>query len=181
MPIADTSFVIDLMRRDQGAISLYEEYEQRGIALQTTGITALELYKGAFISGTAQNRLKVAALLELFTALPIRSVWQDLIGTCTAWRCNRRFWRGYRNPGPPDRWRDHYPGPAFLKNPSSENHFILTRKPRQWSHDALVRLTLPDDANIYASQYQLYLPSKEELKRKLIEWSESAPDTPDAG
>ena len=44
-------------------------------------------------------------------------------------------------------------------------------------NDALVRLTLPDDANIYASQYQLYLPSKEELKRKLIEWSESAPDT----
>jgi len=41
-------------------------------------------------------------------------------------------------------------------------------------NDALVELTLPKDANIYASQYQLYLPSKEELKRKLIEWSESA-------
>ena len=48
-------------------------------------------------------------------------------------------------------------------------------------NDALVRLTLPDDANIYASQYQLYLPSKEELKKKLIEWSESAPDALDAG
>jgi predicted nuclease of restriction endonuclease-like (RecB) superfamily len=45
-------------------------------------------------------------------------------------------------------------------------------------NDALVRLTLPEDANIYASQYQLYLPSKEELKRKLIEWSESLPETP---
>jgi predicted nuclease of restriction endonuclease-like (RecB) superfamily len=43
-------------------------------------------------------------------------------------------------------------------------------------NDALVRLTLPENANIYASQYQLYLPSKEELKRKLIEWSEIAPD-----
>ena len=49
MPIADTSFVIDLMRWDPGAISLYEEYEHLGIALQTTGITALEMYKGAFI------------------------------------------------------------------------------------------------------------------------------------
>ncbi len=48
-------------------------------------------------------------------------------------------------------------------------------------NDALVRLTLPDDANIYASQYQLYLPSKEELKRKLIEWSESAGETEEAG
>ena len=48
-------------------------------------------------------------------------------------------------------------------------------------NDALVRLTLPENANIFASQNQLYLPSKEELKRKLIEWSESASDTPEAG
>ena len=27
-------------------------------------------------------------------------------------------------------------------------------------NDAVVELTLPDDANIYASKYQLYLPSK---------------------
>jgi predicted nuclease of restriction endonuclease-like (RecB) superfamily len=43
-------------------------------------------------------------------------------------------------------------------------------------NDALVRLTLPENANIYAPQYQLYLPSKEELKRKLIEWSGTEPD-----
>jgi hypothetical protein len=59
---------------------LYEEYEQRGIALQTTGITALELYKGAFISGTAQNRLKVAALMELFTVLPIDETLYEAFG-----------------------------------------------------------------------------------------------------
>ena len=35
-----------------------------------------------------------------------------------------------------------------------------------------VELTLPEDANIYASQYQLYLPSKEELQQKLRDWSE---------
>jgi len=28
-------------------------------------------------------------------------------------------------------------------------------------------LTLPKDSNIYASEYQLYLPSKEELKNQL--------------
>lgn len=39
-------------------------------------------------------------------------------------------------------------------------------------HDALVELTLPKDANIYASQYQLYLPSKEELRKKLKDWIE---------
>lgn len=34
-------------------------------------------------------------------------------------------------------------------------------------HDALVELTLPKDSNIYASKYQLYLPSKEELKKQI--------------
>ena len=37
--------------------------------------------------------------------------------------------------------------------------------------DALIELTLPKNANIYASQYQLYLPSKEELRRRLLEWT----------
>lgn len=36
---------------------------------------------------------------------------------------------------------------------------------------ALVRITLPKDANIHASEYQLYLPSKAELTRKLVEWA----------
>ncbi len=34
-------------------------------------------------------------------------------------------------------------------------------------NDALVELTLPSDANIFASKYQLYLPSKEELRKEL--------------
>lgn len=37
--------------------------------------------------------------------------------------------------------------------------------------DAVVKLTLPKDANIHAKEYQLYLPSKELLKAKLIEWT----------
>lgn len=37
---------------------------------------------------------------------------------------------------------------------------------------ALVEITLPKDANIHAREYQLYLPSKEELQRKLAEWLE---------
>lgn len=36
--------------------------------------------------------------------------------------------------------------------------------------DALVELTLPKDANIYASQYQLYLPDKKLLQSKLQQW-----------
>lgn len=36
---------------------------------------------------------------------------------------------------------------------------------------ALVEVTLPKEANIYASEYKLYLPSKKELKQKLLEWA----------
>lgn len=39
-------------------------------------------------------------------------------------------------------------------------------------HDALVEITLPKDANIHAREYQLYLPDKELLRKKLAEWSE---------
>ncbi|TWT74359.1 PDDEXK nuclease domain-containing protein [Allorhodopirellula solitaria] len=35
------------------------------------------------------------------------------------------------------------------------------------NNKAMVELTLPSNANIFASKYQLYLPSKEELKREL--------------
>jgi hypothetical protein len=38
-----------------------------------------------------------------------------------------------------------------------------------------VRITLPKDANIHAREYQLYLPSKEQLRQKLIEWAGHAP------
>jgi predicted nuclease of restriction endonuclease-like (RecB) superfamily len=37
--------------------------------------------------------------------------------------------------------------------------------------DAVVKLTLPPDANIHAKEYQLYLPSKELLRQKLLDWA----------
>ena len=37
-------------------------------------------------------------------------------------------------------------------------------------NDALVELTLPKDANVYASAYQLYLPDKAILQTKVKEW-----------
>ncbi len=36
--------------------------------------------------------------------------------------------------------------------------------------DALVELTLPKEANIYASEYSLYLPEKQLLQQKMVEW-----------
>lgn len=51
----------------------------------------------------------------------------------------------------------------------AENHtigIVLCKK----KNTALVEITLPKDANVHAREYQLYLPSKEELQQKLEEW-----------
>ena len=47
---------------------------------------------------------------------------------------------------------------------------ILCKK----KHDALVEISLPKEANIHAREYQLYLPDKELLRQKLLQWSKEA-------
>ncbi|PKL68525.1 MAG: DUF1016 domain-containing protein [Methanomicrobiales archaeon HGW-Methanomicrobiales-1] len=76
----------------------------------------------------------------------------------------------HENLGQMQMYVNYYNREVKLDNENPTIGIILCKT----KNDALVRLTLPEDANIYASQYQLYLPSKEELKRKLIEWSENA-------
>jgi len=44
------------------------------------------------------------------------------------------------------------------------------------ANQMLVELTLPENANIYATQYALYLPDKETLQKKLKEWTEEFED-----
>lgn len=53
------------------------------------------------------------------------------------------------------------------KDEGSTIGIILCRK----NKEALVEITLPEDANIHAKEYRLYLPSKAELKRKLLDWT----------
>ncbi len=57
----------------------------------------------------------------------------------------------------------------FVKRPEENPTIgiILCRK----KTDALVEITLPKDANVHAKEYRLYLPSKEELRRKLLDWT----------
>ena len=87
MPIADTSFIVDLMRRDPGALACYRAYEEKGMALFTTGITALELYKGAFVSKNDDNRIKVQTILELFIVLPVDESVYEAFGRIAAGLC----------------------------------------------------------------------------------------------
>ena len=56
----------------------------------------------------------------------------------------------------------------FVKSPDENPTIgILLCKRKK---DAIVELTLPADANIHAREYQLYLPSKEVLRQKLLDW-----------
>ena len=65
----------------------------------------------------------------------------------------------------------------FYEIESVKNDWSLSELKRQFNvllcqqkSDALVELTLPEDSNIYASKYELYLPDKKELQEKLREW-----------
>ena len=56
----------------------------------------------------------------------------------------------------------------FVKTPDENPTIgILLCKRKK---EAVVELTLPADANIHAREYNLYLPSKELLQRKLTDW-----------
>ena len=87
MPVADTSFIIDMMRGDRTAIGLFEEYEQQGIALCTTAITAMELYKGAYVSKNQRNVEKAERILDLFAPLPLDETIYQAYGRVAAGLC----------------------------------------------------------------------------------------------
>ena len=84
MPVADTSFLIDIMRRDPAALSIYEAYERQGIALATTAITAMELYKGAYTSRNRRNCEKAERILDLFSLLPLDEMVYQAFGMIAA-------------------------------------------------------------------------------------------------
>jgi len=61
---------------------------------------------------------------------------------------------------------NHYDRTGKLPQENPTIGILLCKRKK----DAIVEVTLPPDANIHAREYKLYLPSKEELKRKLLEW-----------
>jgi predicted nucleic acid-binding protein len=87
MPVADTSFLIDVMRRDHAALRIYDEYERQDIALATTAITAMELYKGAYTSRNRRNVEKAERILDLFTLLPLDEMVYQAFGRIAGGLC----------------------------------------------------------------------------------------------
>jgi tRNA(fMet)-specific endonuclease VapC len=72
MPILDTSFLADLLRGRKKALALLAALEERGAPLFTTPITALELYRGAFLSANPEKNIAAAKkLLDSLVVLPL--------------------------------------------------------------------------------------------------------------
>lgn len=65
---------------------------------------------------------------------------------------------------------NHYDREVKLPDENPTIGLLLCKEKK----DAVVKLTLPPDANIHAKEYQLYLPSKELLRQKLLEWVREA-------
>ena len=84
MPVADTSFVIDLMRREAGALRLSAGFEREGIPLATTAITAMELLKGAYLSDNRDNLVKARTVLDLFIVLAVDETMYEVYGRLAA-------------------------------------------------------------------------------------------------
>jgi hypothetical protein len=118
--------------------SFYREYE----AIQPT--PSGELAKSALSSGIQPTPSVELAPTHQTAAELIKSV-ENLI---------RRFSLG---------WSHYFDRHVKLPDELPTIGIVLCHR----KNDALVELTLPPDANIFASKYQLYLPSKEELKARL--------------
>ena len=71
MPVADTSFIIDLIRHDPGALALQEELESADRQPSVTPVTLLELYYGAYRSSAIeQNIRQILAFQDIWEELP---------------------------------------------------------------------------------------------------------------
>ncbi|MCX6686498.1 MAG: type II toxin-antitoxin system VapC family toxin [Methanoregula sp.] len=71
MPVADTSFIIDLIRHERAALKKLDALEQEGKTLCITWVNALELFTGAYRSAHIESNVKeIIALLNVCEELP---------------------------------------------------------------------------------------------------------------
>src|SRR5947209_3902318 len=71
------------------------------------------------------------------------------------------------SPPIPQKPSEELRAPPIRQKPSGKL-FAISAKP---SRKSPVPFTLPKEANIFASQYELYLPSKEILRQRLMQWT----------
>lgn len=73
----------------------------------------------------------------------------------------------HQNLGQMQMYVNYFDRHVKLEHESATVGIILCRK----KNEALVEITLPEGVNIHAAEYRLYLPGKEELRQKLLDWT----------
>ena len=72
MPVLDSSFIIDLIRKKEEALQKLSELEDEYSSISTTEINILELYRGAYLSTKVNNNLEqVKEILKGFHILEL--------------------------------------------------------------------------------------------------------------
>lgn len=81
MTVLDTSFLVDLIRKDPVTLHTIKEYEERDEDLCTTVINSLELIRGVYCSSQRdQNKREVNAILSALNVLNIDQEVQEIFG-----------------------------------------------------------------------------------------------------
>jgi tRNA(fMet)-specific endonuclease VapC len=85
MPVLDSSFIVDLLRENKGALKKLAEMEAEYIPFSTTEVNVLELYRGAYLSmKTHQNLEKIKKILECFQILELEESVYEVFASLSA-------------------------------------------------------------------------------------------------
>jgi tRNA(fMet)-specific endonuclease VapC len=72
MPVLDTTFLVDLLRKRRAAYRKLLELEEKGVFLATTAMNVLEIYRGAYLSSDVERNLSlIGSILEDLPVLPL--------------------------------------------------------------------------------------------------------------
>ncbi|MCQ8893940.1 MAG: type II toxin-antitoxin system VapC family toxin [Methanolinea sp.] len=72
MPVLDTTFLVDLLRKRPTACRKLTELEERGVFLATTCMNILELYRGVYLSSSVEHNLSlIRSILREIPILPV--------------------------------------------------------------------------------------------------------------
>jgi tRNA(fMet)-specific endonuclease VapC len=85
MPVLDTTFLVDLLRKRQAAYRKLQDLEEKGVFLATTSMNVLEIYRGAYLSSDVERNLSlIGSILEALPVLPLTDEIYPVFGEISA-------------------------------------------------------------------------------------------------
>lgn len=86
MPVLDTTFLVDLLRKRPDALRKLEELEEKRCFFATTAVNMLEIYRGVFLSSDLEKNLSLIRLvMEEIPVLPVTEEVYPVFGELSAY------------------------------------------------------------------------------------------------